>query len=629
MEPNHLTATTAAPQEVVAKIDQKALRLSALLREIDNHPIELETVLRDQLDDVLESAGLPDRGDQDPPASIQPRVDGGRISRITGVAWRLGTATAVEATAAVLITLAAIVARFWALSTQPGGLFPDEAAEGISAQNLLAIPGYHPVFFNSDGGREALYAYIVAAVFRVLGSSVLTLRGTAAGVGVLGVIATYLAIRRFGRGPALIAMLWAAGSLWMIAVSRDGFRNILTVVVGAAALGVLLRWGDRTTRGTAIAAGAVCALGFWTYQPLKLLPVLAIVWVLSMRARDRERFARLRPTLTWAGVAFVVVAAPMIYTAITDASGYFGRAAAVSVFNADSGSAESFPVHALRTVGMFLVTGDPNERHDVSALPLLGPLLFVLFGLGIWRCWRHRADHAHVLVLLGLVVFLIPPLLATEGFAPHFLRSLGLEPYVAACVGLALRRGGADRTASGLALRRPEPLDGDGRRMDRLRRRGRGRGSRVGGDICEPADWISLCPIHVRRCRARECCRRQRHRRWPVDAAHSRRLRRDGRAVPRRRPAAHHRRGDATGRQSRRLFADRRPVASRHRGCGGLGPRDRRAGGRERPLRQSGCVRGDPPARCLPKRLNLSHHRDRDADLSWEPTCAGTQEGSG
>jgi len=45
MEPNHLTAT-AGPQEVVAKIDQKALRLSALLREIDNHPIELETALR-------------------------------------------------------------------------------------------------------------------------------------------------------------------------------------------------------------------------------------------------------------------------------------------------------------------------------------------------------------------------------------------------------------------------------------------------------------------------------------------------------------------------------------------------------------------------------------------------------
>ena len=54
MEPNHSGATADTPQEVVAHIDQKALRLSALLREVDNHPIPLETRLRDQLDDVLE-----------------------------------------------------------------------------------------------------------------------------------------------------------------------------------------------------------------------------------------------------------------------------------------------------------------------------------------------------------------------------------------------------------------------------------------------------------------------------------------------------------------------------------------------------------------------------------------------
>ena len=54
MEPNHFGAATVNPQDVVAHIDQKALRLSALLREIDNNPIELETALRDQLNDVLE-----------------------------------------------------------------------------------------------------------------------------------------------------------------------------------------------------------------------------------------------------------------------------------------------------------------------------------------------------------------------------------------------------------------------------------------------------------------------------------------------------------------------------------------------------------------------------------------------
>ena len=384
---------------------------------------------------------MPHRRHQDAAASIQPRIDGGRITRITGAIRRLGTATAVEAAAAVLIIIGAILVRYWALQSQPGGLYPDEAAEGISAQNLLTIPGYHPVFFNSDGGREALYAYIVAAVFKVFGSSVLTLRGAAAAVGVAGVIATYVAVRRFGRGPALMAMAWTAGSMWMIAVSRDGFRNILTVLVGAAALAALLRWGDRPSRGAAVTAGVAVALGFWTYQPLKLLPLIVVLWLLCMRARDPERFRALRSTSRWAGAAFVVVVAPMAYTAITDFSSYFGRAAFVSVFNGGSMSMDSYPVHIIKTLGMFLFTGDPNQRHDVSALPLLGPVLIMPFLLGIWHCWRRRDDHGYGLVLLGLPVFLLPPLIANEGGAPHFLRSLGLVPYVAACIGLGCVEG--------------------------------------------------------------------------------------------------------------------------------------------------------------------------------------------
>lgn len=57
MEPSHFAAATIEPQEVVARIEQKALRLSALLREVDNHPIELDAPVRDQLDDVLEMLG--------------------------------------------------------------------------------------------------------------------------------------------------------------------------------------------------------------------------------------------------------------------------------------------------------------------------------------------------------------------------------------------------------------------------------------------------------------------------------------------------------------------------------------------------------------------------------------------
>lgn len=53
MEPSEGTT----PAEIVAKIEQKALRLSAMLREIDNNPIDLAANIRAQLDQVLEMLG--------------------------------------------------------------------------------------------------------------------------------------------------------------------------------------------------------------------------------------------------------------------------------------------------------------------------------------------------------------------------------------------------------------------------------------------------------------------------------------------------------------------------------------------------------------------------------------------
>ncbi|HEX4580084.1 MAG TPA: hypothetical protein VH498_08795 [Candidatus Dormibacteraeota bacterium] len=54
MEPSLSASTVESPSEIVAHIDQKAVRLSALLRDIDNHPIALNSDLRERLDEILE-----------------------------------------------------------------------------------------------------------------------------------------------------------------------------------------------------------------------------------------------------------------------------------------------------------------------------------------------------------------------------------------------------------------------------------------------------------------------------------------------------------------------------------------------------------------------------------------------
>jgi 4-amino-4-deoxy-L-arabinose transferase-like glycosyltransferase len=340
-----------------------------------------------------------------------------------------------------MIVVAATVLRFADLAVNPGGLFVDEAAEALSAQRLLHEPGFHPVFFADGGGREALFAYLVAGGFRLFGESVLVLRAVAAGIGVAAVAGVWLLGRKFGAVTGLVAAAWAAGSLWLICVSRDGMRNTLVPLFGAVSLAAVLAWQERPTRVTAAVAGAAtAAAALYTYQPLKLIPLLMIVWLAWLNRVNRPAYLRLRPTFILLTVSFLLVGAPMIAAAVADPASYFGRAVGVSLVADQVGD---LPAHWLRTAGMFTVAGDPNPRHDVAELPLLGWPLFAVALVGVLRLWRRRNDPAHALVLWSLPVFFLPPLLATEGDAPHFLRALGLAAPLAAVIGLGVADIGA------------------------------------------------------------------------------------------------------------------------------------------------------------------------------------------
>lgn len=338
------------------------------------------------------------------------------------------------------IVLGAILLRFAGLDTQPGGLYGDEAAEGFDAMKMLHQPGYLPdwlVWFQNDGGREALFAYVVAGVFHFFGGTILVLRATAAAFGVAGVLAIIWLGRHWGTWTGLVAGAWAAGSLWLVCVSRDGMRNTIVPFFGAVALLALITWASRPGRLTALMSGGVTSLAaLYTYQPLKLLVVLVAVWLIWLRRVDRERYDELRRDLFPFALAFLVVGAPMLIVAVTEATSFFGRATLVSTFNPAVQADSSFPIHVLRTLGMFGLIGDQNGRHDVAALPLLPLPLAGLAALGVWRLWRARREAVDSLILLSLPVFLLAPLLATEGYSPHFLRALALAAPLGVVIGL-------------------------------------------------------------------------------------------------------------------------------------------------------------------------------------------------
>jgi len=360
---------------------------------------------------------------------------GGQPAASVEVPARLWSILFVGAALLVLLTGAA-VARLWPLfHGQPGGLYHDEAAEGLSAVRILADSSYRPVFIDENGGREALFAYLVAVMFHFAGPSVTALRATSALVGLGGIVAAWFLLRRFGIWAALAGTAWMAGSPWLIATSDLGLRNGLTVPFAALAALGLLAWADRATTRYAFIAGVAVGAGLWTYEPLKLTPLLVAAWLWWMRRSDRALFERLWAGRWWLLAGYLLAASPYIWTAITDPLLYFGRAAEVSPLNPPM-LRNNVLTHTLQTLGMFFVGGDPNPRHDAAGLPVYLWPIPILAAVGLWRVWRERRTPVSSLVLAGLGVFMLPPLLALEGGAPHLERSLGLAPFAAVLVGV-------------------------------------------------------------------------------------------------------------------------------------------------------------------------------------------------
>ena len=341
----------------------------------------------------------------------------------------------ITATLLVIITAAAAIIRLAQLDAQPGGLFADEAAEGLDAARLLRDPNYNPIFLTGNAGREALYASIVAQAFRFFGPSVVTLRGTSAVLGIIAVPAFYVVARRFGRPAALIAAAWSAGSLWLIATDRFGTRNAIVPLFEALAFAGLFYWSAKPTRRLAYLAGAMAALcSFYTYQPMKLMPFLILFWLMWIRRHQPENYGKLQPTLPHFIAAYLIVAAPMLIFAVMNPVDYLGRAIAVTVENRNPYSDSNYAIHIIKALGMFTIAGDPNQRQDVNGVPMLGWPLFFIAIIGIIRLRRYRTPSSR-LVFWALPIFFLPPVVAIEGGSPDFLRALGLSVPIAICIG--------------------------------------------------------------------------------------------------------------------------------------------------------------------------------------------------
>ncbi len=346
-----------------------------------------------------------------------------------------------------LITLAGALLRFYQLNSVPAGLHYDIAANAILVEDI-ALRGYRPAFISAYTGKEVLFFYSAAALFRLIGSSIFALRATAALWGVLTVPITFFALRQLLRHQRHSLWLAAFGATMLafsfahLPLSRFGLRAITQPAMQALSVGLLFRaLRARRVRDFWL-AGLFTGLSAHTYLAARVLPLVLAVGALPLlRARSRKLPMQSLPSggqLIGFVLAGGLALAPLALHFWAHPQEFFTRIAQVAPGAAEARLLWSGMTGAL---GMLFVSGEPYHRFNIPDKALLGPLLGALFLLGYaitaGRLLRPRGQTAtskpinraaEWILIAWIPVFLLPTAIAVHEVFPSTMRAFGLFP---------------------------------------------------------------------------------------------------------------------------------------------------------------------------------------------------------
>ena len=225
--------------------------------------------------------------------------------------------------ALIAIMILAAFFRFSGMETPPE-MTSDHVEKIINAHEILE--GFPRVFFANNGGREPIQMYLLALLSEIplpgLGINFYTLK-------LLSVIEGFLSIpifywlgrvvvgkvdKRFGIMVGLATAAFVAASYWHQTLSHLGLRIILTPAVASLLLIFLIKGLRTGSRAQFILAGLTLGIGLYTYQAVRMLPLVVIAGLLIgvlYHLRDRVQLSRLFVNGTALVVVSLICFAPM------------------------------------------------------------------------------------------------------------------------------------------------------------------------------------------------------------------------------------------------------------------------------------------------------------------------------
>ena len=352
----------------------------------------------------------------------------------------------------ISIMLVATFFRLWQIGSYPGGLFPDEAANGLDIN--MMFDGQIDPFYERGNGREALFFYVIAFVVMLFGRGVWQHHIVSSGFGIAEVYTTYLLTNRlFGKRIAYLASFLMAVSSYAVTMNRTAFRANTIPLFTTLTLYFLVKFFQETERRVklwaAFWAGISFGLGFYTYISYRMMVPLLVGFAILIAFGFRDQWRTWGEYIKGKMVflfGFILSFFWLGYYFWTHPGSFIGRAGQVSIFNEqlNNGDIVGTFINVFKlTMISFFKNGDLNYRHNVSGFAFLSPFVSPFFFIGLvifsWamfvmlkEVWQKRLTFNTTAKALIAVLFwfmLAPEVTTAEGI-PHGLRLIGVIPAI-------------------------------------------------------------------------------------------------------------------------------------------------------------------------------------------------------
>ncbi len=331
-----------------------------------------------------------------------------------------------------LILLAGFVLRAAHFSDVPPGVIHDEVRNWLNVQLITA--GDIRALYPYGGGREALYLFIQAASFKLIGDNMLAARWPSIMFSMIGIAASYaLARRLFGRPAGWVTAAGWASSFWALMFARLAVRTASMPAMGLVVTYFYLRLlqDGQPPLWRYVLAGLVLGATLYTYPSALIFPIILIAWICVVALQRRDW---LRSKWLPLGLSFVVTALTAIPLARAWADpSNIARADEVNApLEALLGGDLSPTLANIRPImGVFSVQGDHGLEFNLQDQPIFPTVpMAIFFYLGvIWSVMGlfRKGDNGgpgFALALLWLAGMLVPTLVTERPVNPS--RTIGL-----------------------------------------------------------------------------------------------------------------------------------------------------------------------------------------------------------